>query len=204
MNRFDLLSKTWDEKPRRVENAKKIGEAIVRKLNPLKDWKVLDFGAGSGLLTFFLQPYVGEIETMDNSQGMVEVLREKVQKSGVKNVKPILGDIEEIDLGKEKYDLVVSSMTLHHIKDPLGLFKKLFASLKRGGYVAIANLQKEDGTFHETNESVYHFGFHKEELEKYLTLAGFEVVEISAVNVIKKNGREYPVLLAIGSKPLRS
>jgi len=201
MNRFDALAKTWDEKPRRVENAKRIGEAIVQKLNLSKDWRVLDFGAGSGLLTFYLQPFVGQIDAVDSSKGMVEVLTEKVQRSGVKNIRPLLGDVEDMDLGEERYDLVVSSMTLHHIKDPLGLFKKLFKALKGGGYIAVADLQKEDGTFHETNEGVYHFGFHKEELEKYLTLAGFEVVDISVVNVIRKNGREYPVLLAVGRKP---
>jgi len=201
MNRFDLLAKTWDEKPRRVENAKKIGEAILKKVAPSGDWRVLDFGAGSGLLTFYLQPHVGWIDAVDNSKGMVEVLKEKVQKTGVKNVNPILGDIESLDLGGERYDLIVSSMTLHHIRDPKRLFEKLFKSLKRGGYIAIADLQKEDGTFHDTNEGVYHFGFHKEELEKFLRGAGFEVLEISVVNVIRKNGREYPVLLAIGRKP---
>ena len=115
---------------------------------------------------------------------------------------PILGDIEDLDLGEERYDLIVSSMTLHHIGDPKRLFEKLFKSLKRGGYIAIADLKKEDGTFHIDNEGVYHFGFHKDELESFLREAGFEVVEISVVNVIRKNGREYPVLLAIGRKPL--
>ena len=202
MNRFDLLAKTWDEKPRRVENAKKIGEAILKKIPLSPDWRVLDFGAGSGLLTFYLQPNVGWIDAVDNSKGMVEVLREKVQKAGVKNVNPILGDIEDLDLGEERYDLIVSSMTLHHIRDPKRLFEKLFKSLKRGGYIAIADLKKEYGTFHIDNEGVYYFGFHREELERFLREAGFEVVEISVVNVIRKNGREYPVLLAIGRKPL--
>ena len=131
---------------------------------------------------------------------MLEVLRKKVQKAEVKNVNPILGDIEDLDLGEERYDLIVSSMTLHHIRDPKGLFEKLFKSLKRGGYIAIADLKKEDGTFHIDNGGVYHFGFHREELKSFLREAGFEVVEISVVNVIRKNGKEYPVLLAIGRK----
>ena len=200
MNRFDLLARSWDEKPRRVENARKIGEAILRKIPISKSWKVLDFGAGSGLLTFFLQPYVGQIDAVDNSKGMVEVLKEKISKSGVKNINPIWGDIERLKLQEENYDLIVSSMTLHHIKEPLKLFKKLKRYLKSGGFIAIADLQKEDGTFHETNEDVYHFGFTEEELRNFLHFAGFEVLSVETVNVIKKNEKEYPVLLAIGRK----
>ena len=200
MNRFDLLAKSWDKKPRRVENAKKVGEAILKNLPISKEWRVLDFGAGSGLLTFYLQPYAGQIDAVDNSKGMVEVLKEKISKSNARNIKPILGNVETLELPEEYYNLIVSSMTLHHIKKPLELFKKLYRSLKRGGYIAIADLQKENGTFHETNEGVFHFGFTEEELKNYLKLSGFEVLKIEVVNVIRKNGREYPVLLAIGRK----
>jgi Predicted methyltransferase (contains TPR repeat) len=42
--------------------------------------KVLDFGCGTGLLSFFLQPYVGEITGIDTSKGMIEVFDKKLKK----------------------------------------------------------------------------------------------------------------------------
>ena len=80
MNRFDMAALTWDEKPVRVNIAKNIAEKI-KELVPLnQNMKVLDFGCGTGLLSFFLQPYVGEITGIDTSKGMIEVFDKKKLK----------------------------------------------------------------------------------------------------------------------------
>ncbi len=200
MGRFDELAVTWDEKPSRVENAKKIGQAIVENIPLDKSWKVLDFGAGTGLLTFYIQPYVGEIDAVDNSKGMLEKLKEKAEKAGVKNINPVLKDVEREDLGTEVYDLAISSMTLHHIEDVKSFFKKLYKALKSDRYIAIADLEKEDGTFHSDNEGVHHFGFSLEELKKLVEEVGFKDVKVMIVNTIKKNDKAYPVFLLIGKK----
>jgi len=200
MSRFDELAKQWDEKPSRVENAKKIGEAILNSIPVSKEWNVLDFGAGTGLLTFYIQPYVKHIDAVDNSKGMLEVLEEKAKKARIKNIKPVLKDLEKDDLGKNKYDLIVSSMTLHHIKDLEKFAKKLYDALKDGGYIAIADLEKEGGTFHSDNEGVYHFDLSKEKMENLYKKAGFKNFKYKIVNIIEKNNKEYPVFLAIGEK----
>ncbi|RUM49405.1 MAG: methyltransferase [Hydrogenothermus sp.] len=200
MNRFDELAKIWDEAPYRVENTKKIGQAIVENVPLSKNWKVLDFGVGTGLLTFYIQPYVKAIDAVDNSQGMLEKLKEKAESANVLTINPILKDLEKDDLGENEYDAIISSMTLHHIKDITSFLKKLYKTLKKGGYLAIADLEKEDGDFHSDNDGVYHFGFSKEELENYFKEAGFENFKFLIVNKIEKNNKEYPVFLAIGKK----
>lgn len=200
MSRFDELAKQWDEKPLRVENAKKIGQAILDNISVSTDWNVMDFGAGTGLLTFYIQPFVKNIDAIDNSTGMLEVLKEKAEKANVKNINPVLKDLEKDDLGENKYELIISNMTLHHIKDIESFLKKLYKALKKDGYIATADLEEEDGTFHSDNEGVHHFGFNKEDLEKILEKIGFKDINILTVNVINKNGKDYPVFLAIARK----
>ncbi|RMA97866.1 class I SAM-dependent DNA methyltransferase [Hydrogenothermus marinus] len=200
MSRFDELAKQWDEKPLRVENAKKIGQAILDNIPVSTDWNVMDFGAGTGLLTFYIQPFVKNIDAIDNSTGMLEVLKEKAEKANVKNINPVLKDLEKDDLGENKYELIISSMTLHHIKDIESFLKKLYKALKKDGYIAIADLEEEDGTFHSDNEGVHHFGFNKENLKKILEKVGFKDINILTVNFINKNGKDYPVFLAIARK----
>ncbi|TCK02931.1 ubiquinone/menaquinone biosynthesis C-methylase UbiE [Phorcysia thermohydrogeniphila] len=200
MSVFDELAKNWDEKPLRVENARRIGQGIIDNIPVDKNWKVMDFGAGTGLLTFYIQPYVKEIDAIDNSKGMLEVLQEKVRKAGVSNINPVFKDLEKDELGSEEYDLVVSSMTLHHIKDVESLLRKLKKSLKEGGYIAIADLEEEEGDFHSDNKGVYHFGFSKEKMRGYFEKLGFKDIRLFTVNIINKNNKEYPVFLAIGRK----
>ena len=200
MSKFDELAKIWDEAPYRVENAKKIGQAIVDNIPLNKDWKILDFGAGTGLLTFYIQPYVKTIDAVDISKGMLEKLQEKAKSANINTINPVFKDLEKDDLGDNEYDAIISSMTLHHIKDVSSFLKKLNKALKEGGYLAIADLEKEDGDFHSDNEGVYHFGFSKEELEKYYKEAGFKDFKFLIVNKIEKNNKEYPVFLAIGRK----
>ena len=200
MGRFDELASTWDEKPSRVENAKAIGKAIVENVPLNESWNVLDFGAGTGLLTFYIQPYVGRIDAVDNSTGMLEKLKEKAEKAGIKTINPTLKDLETDDLGEEIYDLAMSSMTLHHIKEIEDFLKRLYKAVKNGGYIAVADLVEEDGTFHSDNEGVHHFGFSVDKLKCLIENAGFKDVKIAIVNTIKKNNKEYPVFLLIAKK----
>ncbi len=200
MSRFDQLAREWDEKPERVENAKKIGKAILENIPVSKAWNTMDFGAGTGLLTFYIQPHVKHIDAIDNSKGMLEVLTEKIQKAKVNNITPLLKDLEKDDLGENKYDLIISSMTLHHIKDIEPFLKKLYQSLKQNGYIAIADLEEEEGTFHSDNEGVYHFGFNKEKIKSTFENIGFKDVKVFTVNKIIKESKEYPVFLLVARK----
>ena len=200
MNRFGELAKIWDEAPYRVENTKKIGQAIVKNVPLSKNWKVLDLGAGTGLLTFYIQPYVKAIDAVDNSQGMLEKLKEKAESANILTINPILKNLEKDNLGENEYDAIISSKALHHMKDITSFLRKLYKTLKKGAYLAIADLEKEDGDFHSDNDRVYYFGFSKEELENYFKEAGLENFKFLIVNKIEKNNKEYPIFLAIGKK----
>ncbi|MEO2068378.1 MAG: hypothetical protein ABGX27_02585 [Desulfurobacteriaceae bacterium] len=71
---------------------------------------------------------------------------------------------------------------------------------KKGGYIAIAELEKEDGSFHSNNEGIFHFGFSEDEIKKLYEEVGFKDIKIVIVNVIHKNNRDYPIFLALGRK----
>jgi len=64
-------------------------------------------------------------------------------------------------------------MTLHHIKDVRGLLKRFHHALLPGGYIAIADLDKEDGRFHDNHDGVFHHGFDRDELGLLFAEAGF-------------------------------
>lgn len=201
MSKFDVAALTWDEKPARVNIARAVAEGIKRQINLKPDFKVLDFGCGTGLVSFFLADSVGQIVGLDSSKGMVEVFNRKATENGIKAVAYQI-DLFNEDFEEKEFDLIVSSMVFHHIKEPAEMLKRLSKHLKNGGYIAVADLVKEDGSFHDDNEGVEHFGFDIDGFAGYLKEAGFEDIKSQIVFEVEKekNGekRTYPVFLVSG------
>jgi len=196
MSVFDLLAKEWDLNSNRVKNAKSFANTL-KKIVPIKDKKIIDYGAGTGLVTFSLCDEACEVLALDNSNGMLEELEKKVKSADISNVKTSFHDIETQDL-PSGYDLFVSAMTMHHISDTDMFLSKAKDSLKKGGYVAISDLVCEDGSFHSRgNDGVYHFGFDRDEIKKIYQKHGLKVIFDDIIEVIKKD-KEYPVFLIVG------
>lgn len=197
--RFDQVAAEWDSNPTRVGLAQAIAHAI-RQVVPLRsDMSVLDFGAGTGLLTLALLPHVKAITAMDASGEMLRVLTGKLTAAGIANVRCLHANIAGDNALTPEYDLVVSAMALHHVQDAAGAIRRLRAGLKPGGWLALADLAKEDGSFHGENSSgVYHNGFEGTDLSGWFTTAGLTDVAIHTAHRIDRGGRAYDVLLVTG------
>ena len=195
---FADKSKSWDMNSKRVKGAKKIADGILKNIPLDKDMHIMDFGAGTGLLSYFLSNSVGKITAIDISPSMLKVLGEKSHLFSC--------DIEilELDLIKNPpnilFDGIVSSMTLHHIKDISNLFKIIYNLLINGGFIAFADLYRENGTFHSDNSGVFHFGFDIEELKKIVKSAGFKKIQFETINSIYKPNGEFDVFLMSATK----
>ncbi|MBI1920193.1 MAG: methyltransferase domain-containing protein [Geobacter sp.] len=199
--RFDAAASGWDEEPRRVKLADEIAAAILGEGVLGADMDVLDYGCGTGLLTLRLQPHVRSITGADTSPGMLDVLDGKIRKSGLGNVSTLCLNLETGDVANRRFHAIVSSMTLHHVRDTGALIAKLHSLLLPGGYLCIADLDKEDGSFHDDMAGVEHFGFERQGLEEMFRAAGFTAVRSRvAATIMKRETVAYPVNLVTGRK----
>ncbi len=193
MSRFDQIASEWDKKDIRVHIAAECAKAIKTNVELDKAMKVMDFGAGTGLLSFSIAPEVGHVVAVDTSEKMLDVLRSK--NSAELSVETYHGDIMHLPLDDD-FDGIVSSMAMHHVEDTLGFLKTLHAHLKPGGFIAICDLDAEDGTFHPADiEGVYHLGFDRNELATLVTEAGFVDGTFHEALNIQKEKRDYPVFM---------
>lgn len=199
MSEFDSRAKDWDKDKMHMERSAAIAERL-RKMIPLSSaMKALEMGAGTGILSFMLREELAAITLVDNSSGMIEVCEQKIEYLQTKHIKALCMDLEQTDPG-EKYDLIYSQMVLHHVTDVEAIFQKFYALLNPGGYLAIADLYTEDGSFHGPEVKV-HLGFDPETLAKQLEANGFNQLKFETCYEIKReSGKTYPVFLLVGQK----
>ncbi|MBK8782008.1 MAG: class I SAM-dependent methyltransferase [Anaerolineales bacterium] len=204
MTNFDERAKDWDSDPKKVERARVVADEI-RKTVPLsRKMNAFEYGCGTGLLSFALQEYLGQITLADTSQGMLDVLAEKISAAGAVNMRPIRLDLAVDTIPPQKYHITYSLLTMHHIHDTQDVLRKFHIILEPGGYLLIADLDKEDGSFHTDGTTDVHKGFAQSELQKQVEAAGFEDIKfIMAYTIRKKIGdaeKSFPVFLMSARK----
>lgn len=197
---FDAKASEWDANPARVALARAVVGAICSAVPLRPDMRLLDFGAGTGLVALGLLPEVAEVTAVDASAEMVRVLAEKAQALGTANLHARQCDVGEVVLPPGHYDLLASSMVLHHLPDVPAVLKHVRPALRPGGWIALADLDAEDGSFHADKTGVYHFGFVRETVCGWLEEAGFRDTASREAYRITRPGsdgilRTYPVFL---------
>lgn len=148
MEDFDEKSKTWDEEPRRVERAKIVANEIIKLLPNNGTMKGLEYGCGTGLLSFNLQPYFKHITLADTSQGMLQIAQQKINNANIENMKTQMIDLTIDKSISEKFDIIYTVMVLHHIHNTGEIIKNFSRIINKSGYLCIVDLDEEDGSFH--------------------------------------------------------
>lgn len=194
---FHKKADTWDTGDIRVNGAKKIADAIEKKIKLTKNMEILDFGVGTGLLGFEIAKSTKKVFGVDTSANMLKKLEEKNTQE--LNIQTFCQNITKEPIDKT-FDGLISSMTLHHIEELKSFFEIIYKNVKKDGFIAIADLETEDGTFHSDNTGVFHFGFDKKSLSNIVEEAGFKNVKFENINTINKPQKEFGVFLLTARK----
>jgi len=203
MSEFDNKARDWDKNLRHIERSEAIAKALLETVPLQKNMNALEYGSGTALLSFILRDKFADITLMDNSREMTQVATEKINSGRIKNMKPLFFDLEKEDYNG-KFDIIYTQMVLHHVKDIDSIFNKFLHLLNNGGYLAIADLYPEDGSFHGEGFDG-HLGFKVEILAGKLKKNGFKNIQHHECYILKKenevgNITEYPIFLLTASR----
>ena len=194
---FKDKANDWDKGDVRNQTAKTIATSIKNEITLTKNMQILDFGVGTGLLGFDIALHVKKVYGVDISPKMIEKLIAK--NTPELNITTFCQDIIQNPLDLI-FDGLISSMTLHHVEYLDSFFTTIYKNIKDDGFIAIADLETEDGTFHSDNTGVFHFGFEADELIKTVKKAGFRDVYIKNINTINKQTKDFGVFLLTAKK----
>ncbi len=200
--RFDAEAATWDDDPRHEARQVAVARAIEEVVDLDPRMRALDVGGGTGRLSILLAERVGSAVVTDPSDGMVRVARERIAEAGLSDrLRAVRADLTT-DRLDGSYDVVWSSMALHHVQDLDGLLRSVAGLLVDGGQLAVADLEEDpDGAFHaDMADFDGHHGFDRERLTEQLASAGFANVSFVDVTTILKGDREFGVFLCTATK----
>jgi ubiquinone/menaquinone biosynthesis C-methylase UbiE len=203
-NDFDAKARSWDVDTNKSDRAGRVADAIAGKVPGLAGARVLEYGAGTGLLGFELLGRVGHLTLADSSTEMLAVAREKAQARGAKNVEVIALDLAAGPLPEARYDLVCALLVLHHVPEVDLLLRRFREILRPGGHLCISDLDAEDGSFHGPGFTG-HCGFDRVTLVSSLSRAGFVDAQVETVFEIEKpiegRMRRFTAFLSIARAP---
>lgn len=110
---------------------------------------VLDVGCGAGNYTLKLLQTRPNLECtlVDLSRPMLDCAQERVSAATRRRVTTIQGDVREIDLGENQFDVILAAAVLHHLRDESewrAVFTKFHRCLRPGGSLWISDLVTHD------------------------------------------------------------
>ena len=167
---FAEKAAVWDEDPKKIAMTNRYVEEVLKQIDIQKDWKVLEVGAGTGLVGLQFLPKVKSVVFEDTSEAMLGILVKKLENEDKQKGQIFLGEVT--DYKESDIDLVISSMAFHHIEDTSALLQHLYTIIKPGGIIAIADVRTEDGSFHHF-QPIPHKGFDTDALSLQFFSAGF-------------------------------
>lgn len=200
MSSFDERAATWDDDPSHVERAEVVAAALRAALPLGRSTRLFEYGAGTGLVSQALAGAVEPITLADTSAGMRAVIEQKIAAGVLPGAR-----VWDVDLAaapppvSERFDLVVTVLTLHHIHDVAPVLANFAALLDDGGRVAIVDLDEEDGSFHPEGFDGHH-GFDHDRLAGELAEAGFTDVTFQPCHEVVRDGHPYPLFLALATR----
>jgi ubiquinone/menaquinone biosynthesis C-methylase UbiE len=205
-NIFDEKAATWDDDPVKAARTQAVANAIRQRVPLSTAWRALEYGCGTGSLSFALRAGLGHITLADSSTGMLAVLGRKIVAAGATGMLPLKLDLATDPRPDEEFDIIYSAMTFHHIEDTGKALRDLFALLASPGFLCIADLDTEDGSFHGPELDV-HKGFDRGQLATLARDAGFRNVTFTtAFTMTRDDGptrTEFPIFLMVAEKSER-
>lgn len=194
-NSFDERAATWDDDPTKRERARLAASRVRDSVDLHAATRLLEYGAGTGLLTEQLLPHVGHATLAEPSSGMREVLSAKVADGRLAGA-----EILDLDLSRDappasNHDVIVALMVLHHIPDLVPVLAGFATLLTEGGTLCVIDLEAEDGSFHDPGFEG-HDGFARDWLTERLAVAGFDPPRFEPCGQVEKHGRNYELFLA--------
>jgi len=122
-------------------------EEVLNAVEIKPHFVAADLGCGSGFFTVPLARRVKKVYGIDVQKEMLGFLEDKIRRLKIRNIEPLLSKPDEIPLGDESVDLLISVNTLHEFGGREKMIKEMRRVVNKGGRLLIVDFKKEETGF---------------------------------------------------------
>ncbi|WP_040669880.1 ArsR/SmtB family transcription factor [Rhodanobacter fulvus] len=174
-------------------------ETVARSLlQLLATGDVLDIASGDGVTAELLAPHAHSIVCVDSSERVVEAAAKRLKP--FTNVRVLQGDMHALQLGDQRFDLVLMLHALTYAEDPAGAIAEAARMLRPGGRLLAATLGRHDHRAAVEPFDHRNLGFGSDQLEGFARAAGLEVLNCSRLSRERK-APHFEVISLLARKP---
>ena len=174
---FDQVAGQWDEL-RASMFSDALRDRAIDEAGISPGMLAADIGAGSGFMTEGLIKRGVRVIAVDQSEAMLDVIRQKFGADGAVDVRR--GYAHDIPISDDDVDHVFANMYLHHVEKPAHAIREMVRILKPGGKLVITDMDEHRFDFLRAEHHDRWMGFRREDVRSWLEQAGLTEVSVGA------------------------
>lgn len=190
---FASVAKHWDRIKEEVFGDFDLS-SVIRGKTPSGQQVIVDLGCGTGELLLELLDTAQTVIGVDATPKMLEQARKRMNSHG-SSIDLRLGELEHLPLKDQEADSAVINMVLHHLPTPALGIREASRILRPGGRFIIADFAKHNLESVRDKYGGPWLGFTKEEIEEWLSDAGFHLESMDSYDVLQ--GLRVQVFVAV-------
>jgi ubiquinone/menaquinone biosynthesis C-methylase UbiE len=179
---FRAHAAEWD-RIRKLHAADDAVEEAIRGALADKPFRsLLDLGTGTGRM---LELFGHEIERglgLDLSLDMLLLARDRLERAGLKHCSVRQGDIYDLPLADNSFDVVILHQVLHFLDDGARAIREAARALRPGGRLLVVDFAPHELEFLREKHAHRRLGFSPETITQWMTASGLEPVMHKSLN----------------------
>lgn len=183
---FSANAASWDKIRSLHVSDKQVEEALLRIVGDKPVRYMLDLGTGTGrMLELFSDIYQHGIG-IDSNREMLHVARANLDAAGVRDAEVRLGDVYNLPVARDGFDLVIVHQVLHYLDQPATAIRQAARCLRPGGRLIVVDFARHDLDFLREEHAHQRLGFEDGDMESWFREAELEPVDSEALDAGKR------------------
>ncbi len=156
----------------------RVEAAVVKALGGRHFGSLLDLGTGTGRMLDLLAPFCDRAVGIDASPNMLAVARANLDRAGIGNAQVRLGDIYNLPLPRDVFDVVTIHQVLHYLDEPERALGEAARVLRPGGRMLIVDFAPHELEFLREEHAHRRLGFAEEQVQQWIEARGLELERV--------------------------
>jgi len=193
---FSRNASAWDELRKLQVSDEAVEAALLKLIGTTPVDSLLDLGTGTGRILQLLAPFYRRAVGVDASRDMLAVARSNLDKEGVVKASVRHGDILNLPLEGQDFDLITIHQVLHYLDQPELAIAEAARVLRPGGRLLIVDLAPHDLEYLRDEHAHVRLGFSHQAMAEWLEKYGLEVEKAVDLASEREGGLTATVWLA--------